>query len=76
MAEGFVCNGYYWVWIKRELVFLMRNHVHPWETCSADLNMDLRKHYVPNTFTDNLAYWTSKAMRFPMDIFFRMHKID
>nr|UHK02568.1 mitochondrial alternative oxidase 1b [Ipomoea batatas] len=43
----------------------------PWETYKADLSIDLKKHHVPVTFLDKMAYWTVKALRFPTDIFFQ-----
>lgn len=43
----------------------------PWETYQADLSIDLKKHHVPATFLDKLAYWTVKALRLPTDVFFQ-----
>ncbi|VFQ62497.1 unnamed protein product [Cuscuta campestris] len=43
----------------------------PWETYKADLNIDLKKHHVPVTFLDKVAYWTVKSLRLPTDIFFQ-----
>lgn len=44
----------------------------PWETYKADLSIDLKKHHVPVTFLDKMAYWTVKALRLPTDIFFQV----
>lgn len=44
----------------------------PWETYDADLTIDLKKHHVPTTFSDKLAYWTVKSVRFPTDVFFQV----
>lgn len=44
----------------------------PWETYKADLSIDLKKHHVPVTFLDKLAYWTVKSLRFPTDVFFQV----
>ncbi|KAF8378975.1 hypothetical protein HHK36_028401 [Tetracentron sinense] len=43
----------------------------PWETYKADMSIDLKKHHVPVTFMDKLAYWTVKALRYPTDVFFQ-----
>ncbi|XP_010918053.2 ubiquinol oxidase 2, mitochondrial [Elaeis guineensis] len=43
----------------------------PWETYKADLSIDLKKHHVPTTFLDKVAYWTVKSLRVPTDIFFQ-----
>ncbi|MED6142967.1 Alternative oxidase, mitochondrial precursor [Stylosanthes scabra] len=43
----------------------------PWESYKADIKIDLEKHHTPNTFTDKMAYWTVKALRYPTDIFFQ-----
>ncbi|KAF8412874.1 hypothetical protein HHK36_000846 [Tetracentron sinense] len=47
------------------------NCFRPWETYKADMSIDLKKHHVPVTFMDRLAYWTVKALRFPTDVFFQ-----
>ncbi|KAL1805370.1 hypothetical protein ACET3Z_028438 [Daucus carota] len=47
------------------------NCFRPWETYQADLTIDLKKHHVPTTFLDKLAYWTVKSLRFPTDVFFQ-----
>ncbi|KAK9276220.1 hypothetical protein L1049_005751 [Liquidambar formosana] len=47
------------------------NCFRPWETYKADLSIDLKKHHVPITFMDKVAYWTVKALRIPTDIFFQ-----
>ncbi|URE05308.1 Ubiquinol oxidase [Musa troglodytarum] len=44
----------------------------PWETYEADLSIDLKKHHVPRTLLDKIAYWTVKSLRFPTDIFFQV----
>ncbi|PKI37843.1 hypothetical protein CRG98_041793, partial [Punica granatum] len=43
----------------------------PWETYRADLSIDLKKHHVPKTFADKVAYRTVKLLRIPTDIFFQ-----
>lgn len=47
--------------------------LQPWETYNADLTIDLKKHHVPTTFLDRLAYWTVKSLRWPTDLFFQVH---
>ncbi|KAJ7953334.1 Ubiquinol oxidase [Quillaja saponaria] len=47
------------------------NCFRPWEAYKADLSIDLKKHHVPVTFMDKLAYWIVKALRLPTDIFFQ-----
>ncbi|RWW84692.1 hypothetical protein BHE74_00006688 [Ensete ventricosum] len=44
----------------------------PWETYVADLSIDLKKHHVPRTLLDKIAYWTVKSLRFPTDVFFQV----
>lgn len=44
----------------------------PWETYKADTSIDLKKHHVPATLLDKLAYWMVKALRVPTDIFFQV----
>lgn len=43
----------------------------PWETYRADLSIDLKKHHVPTTFLDKVAYRTVKLLRIPTDLFFQ-----
>nr|QHQ71442.1 LcAOX1b [Liriodendron chinense] len=43
----------------------------PWEAYAPDLSIDLKKHHVPITFMDKIAYWTVKLLRFPTDVFFQ-----
>lgn len=43
----------------------------PWETYRADMSIDLKKHHVPETFLDKLAYYTVKSLRWPTDVFFQ-----
>ncbi|XP_072989069.1 ubiquinol oxidase 1a, mitochondrial-like [Typha latifolia] len=43
----------------------------PWDTYNSDVSIDLKKHHVPTTFLDKVAYWTVKALRIPVDIFFQ-----
>uniref|UniRef100_A0A2P2IW13 Ubiquinol oxidase n=1 Tax=Rhizophora mucronata TaxID=61149 RepID=A0A2P2IW13_RHIMU len=43
----------------------------PWEAYAADLSIDLKKHHVPATLYDKMAYWTVKTLRWPTDIFFQ-----
>ncbi|KAK4766348.1 hypothetical protein SAY87_007990 [Trapa incisa] len=43
----------------------------PWETYRADLSIDLKKHHVPKTIVDKVAYRTVKLLRIPTDIFFQ-----
>ncbi|KAL1197541.1 Ubiquinol oxidase 1a [Cardamine amara subsp. amara] len=47
------------------------NCFRPWETYKADMTIDLKKHHVPTTFLDRLAYWTVKSLRWPTDLFFQ-----
>ncbi|KAL8131680.1 ubiquinol oxidase 2, mitochondrial-like [Apium graveolens] len=47
------------------------NCFRPWETYQADLTIDLKKHHVPTTLLDKLAYYTVKSLRFPTDVFFQ-----
>ncbi|KAL2348796.1 hypothetical protein Fmac_002796 [Flemingia macrophylla] len=47
------------------------NCFRPWETYKADVTIDLKKHHVPLTFLDRMAFWTVKALRYPTDIFFQ-----
>lgn len=47
------------------------NCFRPWETYQADVTIDLKKHHVPTTLLDKLAYWTVKSLRFPTDVFFQ-----
>ncbi|CAL5438658.1 unnamed protein product [Camellia sinensis] len=44
----------------------------PWETYQANLSIDLRKHHVPKTFLDKVAFRTVKILRIPTDIFFQI----
>ncbi|URE10644.1 Ubiquinol oxidase [Musa troglodytarum] len=44
----------------------------PCETYKADVTIDLKKHQVPATLLDKIAYWTVKTLRVPSDIFFRV----
>ncbi|GMH09145.1 hypothetical protein Nepgr_010985 [Nepenthes gracilis] len=43
----------------------------PWETYKSDLSIDLKKHHVPMTLLDKMAYWTVKSLRWPTDLFFQ-----
>ncbi|KAG9133408.1 hypothetical protein Leryth_013225 [Lithospermum erythrorhizon] len=43
----------------------------PWEAYKADTSIDLKKHHVPETFLDKLAYYTVKSLRWPTDVFFQ-----
>ncbi|ONK71587.1 uncharacterized protein A4U43_C04F10230 [Asparagus officinalis] len=43
----------------------------PWDTYKSNLTIDLKKHHVPTTFLDKVAYWTVKSLRLPTDIFFQ-----
>ncbi|XP_042508960.1 ubiquinol oxidase 2, mitochondrial-like [Macadamia integrifolia] len=43
----------------------------PWETYKANTSIDLKKHHIPNTMLDKLAYWTVKTLRYPTDLFFK-----
>jgi ubiquinol oxidase len=38
------------------------------------MSIDLKKHHVPKTFADKFAYWTVKAMRILVDLFFKVNK--
>ncbi|KMZ74933.1 Ubiquinol oxidase 1a, mitochondrial [Zostera marina] len=54
-------DGTVWKW----------NSFRPWETYQSDLSIDLKKHHVPTTFLDKVAFWTVKSLRYPTDIFFQ-----
>lgn len=54
------------------LFFVWYNNGKPWETYKADLTIDLKKHHVPSTLPDKLAYWTVKSLRWPTDLFFQV----
>ncbi|XP_042507715.1 ubiquinol oxidase 2, mitochondrial-like [Macadamia integrifolia] len=43
----------------------------PWETYKANTSIDLKKHHIPTTLLDKLAYWTVKTLRYPTDLFFK-----
>ncbi|XP_010547653.1 PREDICTED: ubiquinol oxidase 2, mitochondrial [Tarenaya hassleriana] len=43
----------------------------PWETYGADLSIDMKKHHVPGSFVDKVAYRTVKLLRIPTDLFFQ-----
>ncbi|TQD72051.1 hypothetical protein C1H46_042409 [Malus baccata] len=43
----------------------------PWETYKADVSIDLKKHHVPTTLLDRMAYRTVKSLRWPTDLFFQ-----
>eukprot|EP00250_Pteridium_aquilinum_P019027 c24260_g1_i1 orf=84-1241(+) len=43
----------------------------PWEAYTSDTTIDLKRHHVPDTFVDKVAYWTVKLLRVPTDIFFQ-----
>ncbi|KAG6533203.1 ubiquinol oxidase 1a, mitochondrial-like [Zingiber officinale] len=43
----------------------------PWEAYKSDTSIDLKKHHVPTTILDKIAYWLVKTLRFPTDIFFQ-----
>jgi len=43
----------------------------PWETYKANVEIDLKKHHVPVTFLDKVAFWTVKSLRYPTDLFFQ-----
>jgi hypothetical protein len=59
--------------LKIDLVLMVCSmKLKPWETYSADLSIDLKKHHVPATFMDKMAYWTVKALRLPTDLFFQV----
>lgn len=43
----------------------------PSDAYAADLNVDLKKHFVPKTWGDWFAMYLVKSMRIPTDLFFR-----
>ncbi|KAJ4930460.1 hypothetical protein NE237_014249 [Protea cynaroides] len=43
----------------------------PWDTYKANVSIDLKKHHLPTTFLDKVAYWTVKSLRIPTDLFFQ-----
>ncbi|WOK95632.1 ubiquinol oxidase 2, mitochondrial-like [Canna indica] len=48
----------------------------PWEAYRTNTSIDVKKHHVPATFLDKMAYWTVKTLRVPSDMFFkRRHAI-
>ncbi|KDO53143.1 hypothetical protein CISIN_1g019765mg [Citrus sinensis] len=47
------------------------NCFRPWEAYEADLSIDLKKHHAPTTFSDKMALWTVKSLRWPTDLFFQ-----
>ncbi|XP_058189024.1 ubiquinol oxidase 2, mitochondrial-like [Rhododendron vialii] len=42
----------------------------PWKTYKANVEIDLKKHHVPVTFLDKVAFWTVKSLRYLTDLFF------
>ncbi|XP_060207822.1 ubiquinol oxidase 2, mitochondrial-like [Lycium barbarum] len=47
------------------------NCFRPWETYSADISIDVKKHHMPANFMDKFAYWTVQALKFPTYMFFQ-----
>lgn len=43
----------------------------PGETYAADTTIDLKKHHVPTTFSDRVAYRVVKLLRIPTDLLFQ-----
>ncbi|XP_010918097.1 ubiquinol oxidase 2, mitochondrial [Elaeis guineensis] len=43
----------------------------PWDSYTSNQSIDLRKHHVPITWGEKLAFWTVKSLRLPTDIFFQ-----
>ncbi|GLT91330.1 hypothetical protein SLE2022_092220 [Rubroshorea leprosula] len=43
----------------------------PWETYQSNTSIDLKKHHVPSTLSDKMAYWTVKTLRWPTDLVFQ-----
>ncbi|KAI5656518.1 hypothetical protein M9H77_25311 [Catharanthus roseus] len=43
----------------------------PWETYKPDTDIELKKHHVPVTLLDKVAFFTVKALRWPTDLFFQ-----
>ncbi|KAH8492097.1 hypothetical protein H0E87_021618 [Populus deltoides] len=67
-------DGTEWKWnsFRIDLVLMVcYMKMKPWETYSADLSINLTKHHAPVTFSDKMAYWTVKSLRWPTDLFFQ-----
>ncbi|KAJ8555248.1 hypothetical protein K7X08_012744 [Anisodus acutangulus] len=47
------------------------NCFRPWETYSADISIDVKKHHFPANFMDKFAYSTVQALKFPTYMFFQ-----
>ncbi|KAK1261337.1 hypothetical protein QJS04_geneDACA008927 [Acorus gramineus] len=59
--QVFKADGTEWKW----------NCFRPWEAYTANVNIDMEKHHVPNDFMDKFAQWAVKSMRVPVDMFFQ-----
>ncbi|KAH0648404.1 hypothetical protein KY285_033652 [Solanum tuberosum] len=47
------------------------NSFRPWETYSADISIDVKKHHLPTNFMDKFAYWTVQSLKYPTYLFFQ-----
>lgn len=47
------------------------NCFRPWETYSADILIDVKKHHLPVNFMDKFAYWTVQSLKYPTYLFFQ-----
>lgn len=47
------------------------NCFRPWETYSADISIDVKKHHLPVNFMDKFAYWTVQSLKYPTYLFFQ-----
>ncbi|KAL4331298.1 hypothetical protein AHAS_Ahas13G0486100 [Arachis hypogaea] len=43
----------------------------PWDTYRADVSIDVKKHYVPKTFSDKVAFRSVKFLRVLSDLYFK-----
>nr|XP_025691187.1 alternative oxidase 3, mitochondrial isoform X2 [Arachis hypogaea] len=46
-------------------------HFQPWDTYRADVSIDVKKHYVPKTFSDKVAFRSVKFLRVLSDLYFK-----
>lgn len=47
------------------------NCFRPWETYTADISIDVKKHHLPVNFMDKFAYWTVQSLKYPTYLFFQ-----
>ncbi|XP_020975513.1 alternative oxidase 3, mitochondrial isoform X2 [Arachis ipaensis] len=46
-------------------------HFQPWDTYRADVSIDVKKHHVPKTFSDKVAFRSVKFLRVLSDLYFK-----